>query len=197
MNFLAHSLFGFNNTELTAGQFCGDFVRGSNLSHLPTGIERGIRLHRHLDQFTDSHEALTPVRQGIPGVRRRFGGIVIDVMFDHYLARRWEQISPVSLAAHAQSVHNALSEHVEHFPDGLRRFMQILKSEHILQNNIHLESIELTLTRIAGRSTQLESLSLTQAQLEPLRERLTEPFNAFYPDLQDAAHAYLSALEGV
>lgn len=177
-----------------AGQFCGDFVRGSQLSHFPEGIEHGIRLHRHLDLFTDNHLALAQVRQSIPGVRRRFGGIVVDVMFDHYLARRWALISDVSLEAHAHNVHAALNEHIEHLPDGLRRFMQVLNSEGILQNNVHLSAIELTLARIARRSARLDSLRLDQAVLAPLRERLIEPFDAFYPELQSTANAFHSKL---
>lgn len=192
VNFLAHSLLGFNNSELIAGQFCGDFVRGSNLSHFPEGIEHGIRLHRYLDRFTDTHPVLTPVRQTIPDLPRRFAGIVVDVMFDHYLARRWDQISQVSLDHHAKTVILALNQHELHFPLPLKRFTKLLEREDILQNNLHLSSIELTLSRIASRSTKFSALALTTEQLEPLRETLIEPFNTFYPDLHQAAVAYVA-----
>jgi len=174
-----------------AGQFCGDFVRGSNLSHLPETIERGIRLHRHLDSFTDSYPALTTVRQAVPGVPRRLAGIVVDVMFDHYLARNWAQISQVSLDDHAQSVIVALHEHEVHFPASLKRFTRLLASENILQNNLHLASIELTLKRIASRSAPFNALVLTREQLEPLRDTLVEPFDVFWPDLHQAAVMFI------
>jgi len=192
VNFLAHSLLGFDNQELIAGQFCGDFVRGSDLSRFPKGVERGIRLHRHLDRFTDTHAALTPIRQQIPDVPRRLAGIVVDVMFDHYLARRWDEVSSVSLDHHAQSVIVALNRHEAHFPPPLKRFTRLLQSEDILQNNVHLRSIELTLARIASRSTRFGALALTTAQLEPLRDRLTEPFTVFFPDLHRAATQYIA-----
>lgn len=192
VNFLAHSLLGFNNSELIAGQFCGDFVRGSNLSHFPEGVERGIRLHRHLDRFTDTHPALIPVRQAIPDVPRRFAGIVVDVMFDHYLAQRWDEVSQVSLDHHAKSVISALNLHEEHFPLPLKRFTRLLEREDILQKNIHLPSIELTLSRIASRSTKFDALALNIEQLEPLREILIEPFNTFFPDLHQAAVDYIA-----
>jgi len=193
VNFLAHSLFGFHDPELTAGQFCGDFIRGRDLSFLPAGVERGIRLHRHLDRFTDTHTALTPLRQAIPDVPRRLAGIVVDVMFDHYLARRWEQISRVSLDHHASFVVAALGRHAQHFPPSLKRFARLLETENILQNNVHLSSIELTLSRIAGRSNKFAALALNTAQLEPLRKTLIEPFDIFFPDLQQSAMDYLEA----
>lgn len=191
MNFLAHSLLGFNDPALITGQFCGDFVRGSDLSHLPEGVERGIRLHRYLDRFTDTHVALTPVRQQIPDVPRRFAGIVVDVMFDHYLAHRWDEISQLSLDQHAQLVIAALDGHETHCPAPLRRFTRLLQSENILQNNIHLSSIEQTLSRIARRSSRFDALALTTAQLEPLRDKLNHPFTVFYPDLHQAAKDYV------
>ncbi|MFK7997236.1 MAG: ACP phosphodiesterase [Granulosicoccus sp.] len=193
MNFLAHSLFGFNNSELIAGQFCGDFVRGSDLSRFPEGVERGIRLHRHLDRFTDTNTALEPVRKGIPDVPRRFAGIVVDVMFDHYLAQRWDQVSQVSLDHHAKSVIMALNTHAEHLPVPLKRFTRLLEREDILQNNIHLSSIELTLSRIASRSTKFSALALSRAQLEPLSDTLIEPFNTFFPELHQAARDYIAS----
>lgn len=196
MNFLAHSLLGFDRSALIAGQFCGDFVRGSDLSRFPAEIERGIRLHRHLDRFTDTHAALTPLRQQIPDVPQRFAGIVVDVMFDHYLARRWELVSDVSLEQHADTVHQALDEHESHFPPKLKRFVQLLKREDILQKNIHLDAIELTLSRIASRSIKFAPLALTTAQLEPLRESLVEPFTTFFPALHRAALDYIEPPDG-
>lgn len=192
MNFLAHSLFGFNNSELIAGQFCGDFVRGSDLSHFPVGVEQGIRLHRYLDRYTDTHQVLNAVRRDMPNVPRRLSGIVMDVMFDHHLARQWSQVSELSLESHEQRVLSALNQHEAHFPVPLKRFMQVLERENILQNNVHLASIELTLARIARRSPKFAALALSVEQLTPLRDTLVNPFNSFYPDLLVAASDYLS-----
>lgn len=190
VNFLAHSLFGFNNSELIAGQFCGDFVRGSDLSRFPQGVEQGIRLHRYLDRYTDAHPSLNAARQGMQDVPRRFSGIVMDVMFDHYLARRWDQVSECSLEHHEQRVLDALNRHEVHFPQPLKRFMLVLERESILQGNVHLESIELTLARIASRSTRFAALALNKEQLAPLRDALVDPFNTFYPELYKAASRY-------
>ena len=191
MNFLAHSLFGFNNSELIAGQFCGDFVRGSDLSGFPVGVERGIRLHRYLDRYTDTYPALSVARQTMPSVPRRFAGIVVDVMFDHHLAHHWASVSDLSLQLHEERVLAALNLHEAHLPQPLKRFMQVLEREKILQNNIHLASIELTLARIARRSSRFASLALNVQQLASLRDALVDPFNSFYPDLLEAASGYL------
>ena len=198
VNFLAHSYFGFNDSALITGQFCGDFVRGSNLSQFPAQVERGIRLHRHLDSFTDAHPALLSARgDKVTEVSRRLSGIVIDVLFDHYLARHWNEISKLSLEQHAHTVQLALQEHEQYLPPRLRRFMVLLHNESILQNSIYLESIELTLARIASRSSTFAALALTTAQLAPISDRLSEPFKMFFPDLQVAASRFLQPPTGV
>lgn len=191
MNFLAHSLLGFDDAELIAGQICGDFVRGSQLSQFPSRVETGIRLHRHLDRFTDTHPGLQEVRTTIDSVSYRFSGIVIDVLFDHFLARNWSRFSEHSLRDHADIVHAALAEHHEHLPERLQRFTQLLLRERILENNVDLSAIELTLARLSRRSARFAPLAIGESQLESLRYQLQEPFESFYPDLLDAARAYL------
>ena len=162
------------------------------MSRFPKGVEQGIRLHRYLDCYTDTHPALSNARQTMSDVPRRFSGIVMDVMFDHHLARHWESVSDLSLQSHEQQVLAALSLHEAHFPLPLKRFMQVLERENVLQKNIHLASIELTLSRIARRSTTFASVALNVQQLAPLRDTLVDPFNSFYPDLLMAASDYLS-----
>jgi len=191
MNFLAHSLFGFDDSALIAGQFCGDFVRGRDLSRFPAGIEQGIRLHRHLDVFTDHYPALQDYRHQMHGVPRRFSGIIVDVLFDHYLARNWEQFSERTLEEHAVMVQEALREHEANFPTSLKRFMAALEKHEILQNNQNLSAIEVTLFRISQRSEKFKPLALNQQQLEPLRDSLHEVFMPFYPVLEEAARIYL------
>lgn len=192
MNFLAHSLLGFDDPALIAGQFCGDFVRGSDLSHLPERVEQGIRLHRHLDRFTDTHSDLLAVRNQMSGVPRRFAGIVVDVLLDHYLARHWDQFSDRSLEAHSKMVNQALRSHQDVLPSSLRRFMQILAEEDILSNNRKLEAIELTLRRLSLRSNKFAALAIPVKKLEPLRAKLHEPFGEFYPALHNAASMFLA-----
>ena len=191
MNFLAHSLLGFDDAELIAGQICGDFVRGSQLSHFPRRLETGIRLHRHLDRFTDTHVQLQEVRSGMQGVSYRFSGIVVDVLFDHFLARHWSRYSEHSLPAHADRVHEALADNHDHLPEKLQRFTQLLLRERILEGNIRLSAIELTLARLSRRSPRFAALAIGESQLELLRNQLQEPFESFYPDLLDAARRFL------
>ena len=191
MNFLAHTLLGFEDIDLVTGQVCGDFVRGSDLSRFPSGVQAGIRLHRHLDVFTDAHPALQEARATMKEVPYRFSGIVVDVMFDHFLAREWSRFSPHTLSRHASSVHSALARHQPILPERLQRFMTVLQRERILERNVDLSALKQTLGRLSARSARFAPLAIDVPHLSRLQRQLQSPFESFHPDLLTAARRYL------
>jgi acyl carrier protein phosphodiesterase len=193
MNFLAHTLLGFEDVDLIAGQVCGDFVRGTELFRFPAGVEVGIRLHRHLDVFTDSHPVLQDARTTMDGVPYRFAGIIIDVLFDHFLARQWSRFSALTLSGHARTVHAALAQHEPILPERLQRFMTVLQKERILESNVDLSALEQTLERLSRRSARFAPLAIDVSHLSRLRHQLQESFESFHPDLHAAARRYLDS----
>ena len=75
MNFLAHSYLSFSEEQLV-GNMIADFVKNRDVARLPESIQKGIKLHRAIDTFTDAHslihEAKAPFR---PLVRLYSGSI--------------------------------------------------------------------------------------------------------------------------
>ncbi len=55
MNFLAHLYLSGNSEELLIGSFIADAVKGSNFEGYHPQVVKGIKLHRCIDTFTDSH----------------------------------------------------------------------------------------------------------------------------------------------
>jgi len=51
-------------------------------------VERALAQHRAVDTFTDAHRSCARARRVAPP-HRRFAGIVVDMYYDHYLARHW------------------------------------------------------------------------------------------------------------
>lgn len=67
------------------GNFLGDFVKGNHYTWLPEEIQTGVKLHRKVDVFTDSHESITALKRAFPKQIRRMSGVCIDIWFDHLL----------------------------------------------------------------------------------------------------------------
>ena len=97
MNYLAHiHLAKLSNTSMV-GNFLGDFVKGSEFSYLDKEHQRGIKLHRSIDSFTDQHKNVRSLREHFPKELRRMSGVVIDIHFDHLLCEHWQRFETESL----------------------------------------------------------------------------------------------------
>lgn len=99
MNYLAHIHLAHTTNTSLVGNFLGDFVKGSDLTHLPSDIQKGIRLHRSIDSFTDSHDCVAALRSTFPRSIRRMSGVVIDIYFDHLLSRYWSQYNKATMSS--------------------------------------------------------------------------------------------------
>ena len=94
MNFLAHLFLGPRDPEQALGSLLGDFVRGPVAKlDLPEGVRQGIWLHRRIDSFTDAHPLIAMSRTRVSPERRRYAGIMIDMFYDHLLARHWDRFA--------------------------------------------------------------------------------------------------------
>jgi len=183
VNFLAHTLFANGNAERIAGQFCGDFVRGADLSRFPEGIQQGIRRHRRIDAYTDKHSAVRACHDVFEPPVRRFAGIITDVVFDYYLARDWTHYSDIALEQHVDKVHAALNETNHLLPPELQRFAVFLQRENVLLGNRTYAGVELTLERLSRRSPKFAPMADGAAIAAQHEAKIYAAFNAFFPEL--------------
>ena len=98
MNFLAHLWLADKTKTSLAGAILGDIARGADLSAYPDEIARGIRLHRKIDAATDRHPLSVAARERFGPGRRRYAGIVMDLVCDHILANDWNRYSDEALS---------------------------------------------------------------------------------------------------
>jgi acyl carrier protein phosphodiesterase len=188
MNFLAHSMFTGDDPAVLVGQFCADFVRGGQLDQFPAAIQTGIRLHRFIDKYTDQHPVNAEARRLFEPPLRRFAGILTDVVYDHYLATRWERYTKRPLRSHVDHVYRTLDDNFELLPLKLQRFARLVIDDDILMVYLQFSAVEQTLERISWRSGKFEALGQAGDTLQVLEQPLNDCFERFYPDLIQAMH---------
>jgi acyl carrier protein phosphodiesterase len=89
MNFLAHAwLARGGSDDFLFGNLIADGVKGSDLSAWPECVALGIRHHRRVDAFVDEHPVVRAARRRAPRELRRYSGIALDLMWDHFVARQ-------------------------------------------------------------------------------------------------------------
>src|SRR4051794_20998713 len=107
MNWLAHLFLSESSPGFRLGNLLPDLVGPEQLRGLPPDVMRGIECHRHIDAFTDRHPIVRESIGRLSGTYRRFGGILMDVFYDHFLATEWARYSKVPLDAFAADVYKS------------------------------------------------------------------------------------------
>jgi acyl carrier protein phosphodiesterase len=183
MNYLAHLHLGGDAPAQLLGSLYGDFVKGPLAGQWPADIEAAIRLHRRIDVFTDSHPLQEQARARFPAERRRYAGILLDVFFDHCLARHWADYAAEPLPIFTGRVYQVLNAEV-HLPERLALIAPRMAAQDWLGSYQEFAVLEQVVAAIDRRLSRPGLLAGGMAELERLYQPLLEDFRQFYPELQ-------------
>ncbi len=186
MNYLAHLFLADNTDASRIGNLLGDFVRGpvEELAKVyPPELVRGIRMHRAVDQFTDSHTIFREARGLLDTKRKRFAGIIVDVFFDHFLCLRWDRYCAQPLEEFIEDVYRALDRHPEWRAGRLGTAYPVMRHENWLHAYASVEGVGLTLRRIATRSARIAAIIHGEDDLRNNYKAFEQMFHAYMPEL--------------
>lgn len=166
----------------------GDFVKGKDLSHLPNHWQQGIRLHRAIDVYTDEHPIVKQLRTEL-GPLRRYGGIIIDILFDHILAKQFSQHNHgEDLASFAPKVYADFLQQATPLPDNFLPISQRMAEYDWLCSYQHADILKRVLERTSTRLSRQPPLQDAHPWYLQQQAHLDELFTEFYADLIDMVH---------
>jgi acyl carrier protein phosphodiesterase len=183
MNFLAHLYLSGDDVDLRLGNFIGDHVKGRYLSRYSDGIQKGIFLHRAIDFYTDNHPATAEVRMLFREGYRKYAGVVVDVFFDHFLARYWATFSPFPLKNFARKFYYQMVQRYRELPKEVRAFLPFIIQSNRLYTYHSIEGVRRTM-EIMSSSTSLPNR--TDFAIETLTENysfIRDQFLIFFPEI--------------
>lgn len=183
MNYLAHLYLADDTDDSLIGNLLGDFVKGRPGSQYNDEIIAGILFHRKIDAFADAHSTMRTSRNRIGRQMSRFSGIIIDVCYDHFLARHWSTYSNQGLAEFVQHTYDVLQRYRPILPERLQRILPFMVSEDWLGSYIVIKSVGKTLDRITRRLTRGEQFKGAIVEVEKNYADLESDFLNFFPDL--------------
>ncbi len=190
MNFLAHHWLAGDDEDLQLGAWLGDFIKGEQqLDQSSDAVQRGIRMHRAIDTFVDGHELTHELKSGFPPLYRRYAGIVLDLMTDHFLARDWGIHDPRPLAEVERSVYRLLQRQDHLLPAGLKRFVAYAKPRMLLSGYRERAVIVRSLAGISQRLSRSNPLADTA-------EFIDEYYDEWEPGLKQLLPAAAKFIRG-
>ncbi|TVT80542.1 ACP phosphodiesterase [Pseudomonas sp. H3(2019)] len=193
MNYLAHLHLGGQRPGQMLGSLYGDFVKGRLQGQFNPEIEAAIQLHRSIDVFTDRHPLVDLALSRFTLTRRRYAGIVLDVFFDHCLARDWRLYADQPLEQFTSDVYRVLAAEPQ-LPGRLAQIAPHMEANDWLGSYREFAVLDQVLRGISRRLSRPEELAAAMEELRRLYEPLSEDFRLFYPQLQDFAQDHLERL---
>ena len=184
MNYLAHFFLSGDDLEVKIGNFLGDFVKGSPKTY-SIGVLKGIELHREIDRYTDSHPVTIRAKKRLYEKYRHYSSVIIDIFYDHFLAKDWHLYSSHTLSEFADSCYIILNQNIELLPEKARYVLPYMKSGNWLVEYGNMNGMKKTLTGMSKRASFNSKMNLAVHDLEENYQEFQSDFDEFFPDIQE------------
>lgn len=126
MNYLGHIYFSNNDPQLAVANLFGDFTKGKKYLEYPEHIQKGVLLHRKIDDFIDHHYDVIQLIHQIRGSLPKVAPIAVDIYFDHLLAKNWDLYHPVKLPDFLANLYSNIDLSSEPYPADFKHFIGLL-----------------------------------------------------------------------
>jgi acyl carrier protein phosphodiesterase len=194
MNYLAHAYLSFHEPDILVGNMISDFVKGRKQFDYPPAVQKGIRLHRMIDEFTDRHPVTKNAKEYFKPAVGAYAGAFMDVTYDHFLARDEQQFPDAGLAAFAEEVYAQLTEREPLLPEKFARMLPYMSTQNWLYNYRLTDGLEKSFGGLVRRAQYLSDPAPAFELFLRHYNQLQEHYNEFFPDIKKFASSQFDAL---
>ena len=195
MNFLAHIYLSGENDLLKIGNFMADSIRGSQYLSYPKDIQKGVLLHRHIDSFTDFHPTYRKSKHRLHEKYGHYSGVIMDIMYDHFLAKNWNVFSEIPLEKYAASFYELLRKEESLLTERTKNMIPYMITQNWLVSYANLEGLETILFQMDYRTKNRVNMPKAMKELKQFETEFESEFFAFFEELQLSCQQKLIELE--
>lgn len=183
MNFLAHSYLSFSEEQLV-GNMIADFVKNRDVARLPESIQKGIKLHRAIDTFTDAHPLIHEAKAPFRPLVRLYSGAFVDVAFDYFLANDTTENSQREWQEHSQRVYAVLRRYEEFLPEVFKKVLDKMQQDDWLYNYRNEWGIEYSFRNVVNKAQFLDKTTNVFPAFLANKDFLREKYEIFFPEIK-------------
>jgi acyl carrier protein phosphodiesterase len=195
MNFLAHLYLSGKEEDVIVGNFVADAVKGNSLHNFPEGMERGIRLHREIDHFTDQHQVFRASKSRLSANYRMYSGVIVDLYYDHFLAKFWSDFSDENLQELVARTYFLLIRRFHLLPPRSRRILPFMITHNWLVNYRDLNVLQKVFNGMSRRTSHPSGMENAITDLKADYGLYESEFRAFFPEIIRHIDKYRSNLQ--
>ena len=172
-----------------------DGIRGKHFETFPLDVQKGIVLHRAIDTFTDAHPVFRQSTKKLHERYHHYSGVIVDVFYDHFLAKNWSQFSNENLEDYIQRFYQSLHDNKTILTERTIGLMPYMIQHNWLWNYRTVEGINQILTQMDSRTKNKSKMRFATQELKECYTEFEQEFTTFFEDLRDHANQKLIQLD--
>ena len=176
------------------GNLLGDFGGQRQLTQIPVTVKNALDNHYLVDKFTDAHPFVKEAKQYFAPKRKRFAGVAIDVLFDHFLIQHWYAFNQQPLNDFKQASYGLLGKRIPVMPARMQRVVISMTENDWFKEYETVDGVGLALDNIAARIRFTNTFTGAAEDIIRYYTELEAIFLAFFPEL--IKHVNKHDLEG-
>lgn len=195
MNFLAHLYLSPKNQDITFGNFIADTVKGKIFNNYSEDIQRGIKLHRSIDAYTDSHPIFKQSQARLAPIYKRYSGVIVDIYYDHFLAKNWNEYSEREIKQFVRQNYLMLIYRFRLLPKRSKYILPFMISQNWLINYSKMDHLQRVFEGMDRRTNHKSGMNTAVISLKKDYESYESDFKKFFPDVKAFVDNQIKALE--
>jgi acyl carrier protein phosphodiesterase len=196
MNFLAHIYLSGDNDLLKIGNFMADSVHGKRYLDYAEDLQKGILLHRFIDTFTDAHPIYRQSRRRLYEKYGHYAGVIMDIVYDHFLAKNWNTYSEINLEEYAAQFYQLLQDNFELLTPKTQNLLPYMINQNWLVQYASLDGLETILFQMDHRTKNRVHMQEAIVEVQEYYPELELEFTQFMKELKEQCQIKLIELNG-
>lgn len=112
-----------------------------------------------------------------------YSGIIVDILYDHFLAKNWNRYSNIPLEAYVESFYASLEIHHDLLPPRIQKMLPYMLSDNWLLSYASIEGISKVLDGMNRRTKNRSSMNEAVIELKEFYEEFENEFSDFFEEL--------------
>jgi acyl carrier protein phosphodiesterase len=185
MNHLAHIFLSGNSDYIKIGNFIGDYIKGKKYKKYPPEVQKGIIMHRNIDNFTDNSDIPRRIKPLFTGYYGKYAGIITDVFYDHFLAVNWEHFSNIPLKDFVNRFYSILENNQHILPRKVQNFLPRMIAHDRIYSYKYFYGLEKALTVMSKHTSLPDYTTKAMSILSDNYSLINRNFMEFFPEIID------------
>ena len=190
MNYLGHLVLSGDDSEILFGNFIADAIKGNSYLDWPENIQKGILLHRFIDNFTDNNQYYLSGKRRFYEKFPKMGGIINDILYDHLLWKYENKNQTIFLKKEIASYYKILDIFSKKMPEKIKHLYKYMRRDDWLNNYQYESGIKNILNRMGKRINYSKNLDLSFEIYKSSISDYEKEFELFYNMIKEKTSSF-------